>query len=408
MFDLVVIGGGPAGLFSAARAKELNPRLSILILEKMAQCGRKLLVSGGGQCNLTRDEESRELVKGYGDNGRFLGAAFSKLSPADTQAWFTLHGLPLTTREDRKVFPASFRANDVRNLLVDLCCALDISILYHSCAETVKHCDEIFQIRTTDGTCFSSKKLLIATGGMSCPGTGSTGDGYTLAKGMGHTIVPPRPALAAVKATSEPTESLEGVSLDMAMIYAKQGRWTGPLIFTRNGISGPVVLDNSRYLKSGETIRLCTMFRAGGKPATADLFAQELLQEAKRNPLRQVSTLLHQWTGLPKRLVQHHFKTMGIPDEKRGGDLSGQQALVLAQRFCSWPVKISFEGAFKTCMATAGGIALSEINPKTMMSQLVAGLYFAGEVIDIDGRCGGYNLQAAWSTANLAARDITS
>lgn len=408
VFDLVVIGGGPAGLFGAIRAKELNPRLSVIIMEKMDQCGRKLLVSGGGQCNLTRDEENRELIKGYGSQGRFLGTAFSARSPSDTYEWFTAHGLPLIVREDKKVFPASLRATDVRDLLVGLCEKLHIEIRYQTPVSSIKRIGEAtFQIEAALGQEILSRNILLATGGMNCPGTGSSGDGYALAKSLGHVIVPPHPALAAAKATNEILSAVEGVSLERVCVIAQDGRWTGPLLFTRNGVSGPVILDNSRNLRSGDSIRLCTVFRPDGKPMPAEIFSQILMQDAKRSPSKQIATMLHQLAGVPKRLVQYHLKTLGIPEDKRCADISNKQAAALAERFCAWRMSLSFEGAFKTCMATAGGVALSEIDSKTMMSKLVDGLYFAGEVIDIDGKCGGYNLQAAWSTADLVARAIS-
>lgn len=407
MFDLAVIGGGPAGLFGAIRTKELNPNLSVIILEKNEQCGRKLLASGGGQCNLTRKEETRELIKGYGEQGRFLGSAFSAFSPSDTYKWFTGHGLALLTRDDNKVFPASLDARDVRNLLVSLCNKLHIDILYQSSVSSINRMEGSFIVQTATGNQIVANDILLTTGGMSCPGTGSTGDGYMLAKSLGHTIVTPHPALAAAQVTNENLSPLEGIALEQASIITQKGTWKGPVLWTRNGLSGPVILDNSKYMSSGETITLCSVVKADGKPLPAEAFSQTIRQEAKRNPTKQIDTLLHQLTGVPKRLVQYHLGILKIPEATHGADISNKQADALAKRFCQWPITISFAGAFKTCMATAGGVSLSEIDAKTMMSKIIPGLYFAGEVIDVDGRCGGFNLQAAWSTAELAAKSIS-
>ncbi|MFA6688024.1 MAG: NAD(P)/FAD-dependent oxidoreductase [Sphaerochaetaceae bacterium] len=406
--DLVVVGGGPAGLFAAIRTKELNPGITVMVLEKMDRCGRKLLLTGAGQCNLTRAETSREMISGYGRQGRFLGTALATLSPQATCSWFETCGLPLTTRSDKKIFPASFRAMDVLDVLMGRCEALGIDIQYHTACMSIDTDGSAFSVGTSDGRSIVAHAVLIATGGMSCPGTGSTGDGYALAKTFGHRIIPPRPALASARVLNEDLADLEGVSLETVELSASHGRWKGPLVFTRNGISGPVVIDNSRDLATGETVRLRLVFRDEGKPMSREQFAAVLLRQAHSMPAKRIDTMLHLATGLPKRLVAHKMSMLRISQDIPCADMSGSLAAKIASGLCQWPLVVSFEGAFKTCMATAGGVSLEEIDSKTMMSTHAAGLYFAGETIDADGKSGGYNLQAAWSTAELAARSIAS
>ncbi len=405
MHDVIIIGGGPAGLFCACSIKESDTSADVLVLEKMDACGRKLLTTGGGQCNITRKANERQLIKGFGRHGKFLGHAIARLTPEATCAWFEQHGLPLTLRDDLKIFPASLDAHDVRDLLVSTCRNIGVVIRNNTPVQAVSYENGIFHVTTEHGV-FQSQKLVITTGGMSCPGTGSTGDGYAFAKSLGHTIVPVHPALAAAKVTNIDLSPLEGVSLDMVHIQSDAVSCSGPLLFTRNGVSGPVVLDNSNLLHESPNIKLCLLSKPNGKPLSKEACAIQLKQEAQAHPARNVLTMFHETTQLPQRLCTFLMQAAGLPTDLRTGSLSNAQALSLATMLCSWELSLSFAGAFRTCMATSGGISLDEIDPKTMQSLICPNLYVAGEVLDIDAMCGGYNLQGAWSTAATAAAAI--
>ncbi len=399
--DVVVVGAGPAGLFCAAR---LPADRSVVVLERMAEPGRKLLLAGSGQANLTHEGDVAAFLERFGEHGRFLRHALRSFSNAALAAWFAGHGVPLETRSDGKVFPVSRRADDVLEALRAACRENGVRIIPNARVRTVERDDDGFSVGVAGGG-WRAASVVLATGGASYPETGSTGDGYRLAHALGHTVVEPRPALAPVEPGPYTFADLSGVSVsDAGLRVVRDGRQVaagrGDLLFTHRGLSGPGVLDLSRDLRPGD--RLIVSFVAIPPPETLDERLVRLC--AERGPARLPTVLAP--LGLPERLLRRLIAETGLPEETTGArlDRNGRRRLVGVLGGLSFAVDRI--GGFSVAMTTAGGVALDEVNPKTMESRLVPNLFFAGEVLDIDGDTGGYNLQAAFSTGALAAATI--
>lgn len=397
--NTIIIGGGPAGLFAGIHLKKRE----VILLEKNSSPGRKLLISGSGRCNLTHAGNNHEFLRHYGDHHHFLKNALMNFTNADLQDYFSSIGLKLTSDKNGKVFPLSDDAGEVLHMLVDLCLKNRVRIIPNQAVRSIEKMGEVFHIITSQDS-YHCSNLLIATGGKSYPGTGSTGDGYTFAQMMGHTIIPPRPALTPVFIRDYPFAELAGVSLDETRISiyrnnkkVKEGK--GDIGFTHKGLSGPGILDLSRFMESQDTLKvnLC-----GQDP---DVFRKDYIETCASSGKIAIQTYLKKYP-LPKSLLKKILAQLQIDPEINMAMIDKKARTRLTEALCEYPFFIEKMGGFSMAMTTAGGVALEEINPKTMQSRLVKNLYFAGEVLDIDGDTGGYNLQAAFSTGFLAARAV--
>ncbi len=404
-YDVLVLGAGPAGLFTALKATE---KLSnVLILEKMPAAGRKLLLTGSGQCNFTNIRPIREFLNAYGDHGTFLKPALYHYTNQDIIAFFRQQGVEVeVVSENGKVFPQSRQSKDILKVLLSAC---------QKCSVEIRYRQKDIQLQPKPNHTFSvysaSKEYLahnvvIATGGKSYPGTGSTGDGYILAQSVGHSVAPPRPGLTPFFIKNFSLAELTGISFkDLRVTLWHNGKKlrssSGDLVLTHQGISGPVVHNLARFACSNDTVTLS--FVAGENSET---FKQECLSDMEKNGKLQVKTWLKKYQ-LPLALSH---KIMTLAEVKSDGvlaQLSRKKRLSLLHLLTDFPLEIEALGDFSIAMVTCGGVALEEVNPKTMESRLVKGLYFVGEVLDVDGDSGGYDLQAAWSTAALAAHAMT-
>lgn len=397
-YDLIVIGAGPAGLFGAARTGAGGGR--VLLLEKKKKPGRKLLVSGSGQCNITHAGNITEFFTRYGKNGRFLKPALRTFTNADLVAHVAKGGVPLTTEEGGKIFPASRKAQDVLDLLLAGCLEAGVTIRCGDPVVAVERREDGFSVRTSAGE-YRSVLLLIAAGGTSYPATGSTGDGYAFAASLGHTIAATAPALTPVTVRDHPFADLTGISLPGVTVSLfrdgkKIGDLRGDLLFTHQGLSGPVVLDLSRFIEPGD--RLVVSILPEG-------MRQEITAALTDGGSARVRSVLSRYP-VPDRLLKRIIDLSEIPPETTCAHLPKAARGRLLQHLTACTLTVDALGGYDAAMVTRGGVTLDEVNQKTMGSKCVDGLFFAGEVLDIDGDCGGFNLQAAFSTAALAAGAI--
>jgi hypothetical protein len=400
--DVVVIGAGPAGLFCAIHAAADGSR--VLLLEKNNRPGAKLLLAGSGQCNLTHDGDIREFVTHYGDHGKFVKPALMSFPNRDLVEFFREHGLVMMTEKNGKIFPQTRQSGDVLEVLLSECGKRGVTIRCSEPVTGVLQEAESFTIRT-DIAVYKAGAVVIATGGASYPQCGTTGDGYRLAASLGQAVTETAPALTPLLIRPFPFAALMGQSFEqMRFSVWRDGKkvadHTGDVLFTHLGLSGPGILDASRGVRPGDVVRLSFV-----GDLRREEFAADIAKRAAENPNWQVGTILAKYP-IPERLNRKLLKISGIPDDHKCAHFSAAQRASLVTNCTEFPLTVAALGDYKIAMVTRGGVALDSVNAKTMESKIVPGLFFAGEVLDIDGDTGGYNLQVAFSTGYLAAQGI--
>ncbi len=406
-YNLAVIGGGPAGMMAAGHAGELGS--SVVLLEKNDHLGIKLLITGKGRCNITNAEEDlKKLVNIYGPNGKFLYSALNKFSNKNVVDFFERRGLKTKVERGGRVFPVLDSANDVAGCLKKYLTDNNVEIRFNSSVEKIIiNSKTIEKIILKNGEKIMADNYLIATGGKSYPNTGSTGDAYKWLKNIGHTVVEPKPALTPVIVKGTIVKKLEGLSLkNVEISLYKQNKKIdsrfGEAIFTNNGISGPIILDMSKKISENKTKNL--KLKIDYKPALdypiLDKRIQRDFYEQKNKQFKNSLNKL-----LPKKLIPVIIELCGTNESKKANEITKIERKKLIKLLKEFELNIIGSVGFEKAIITSGGVDLKEVDPKTMKSKIIANLYFAGEILDIDGPTGGYNLQVAWSTGYLAGEN---
>jgi predicted Rossmann fold flavoprotein len=409
-YDLIIVGAGPSGLFCALNSMQKGKKL--LILEKKNSPGHKLLISGSGQCNITHDGNIQDFLDHYGDHGRFLRPALLGFTNRDLISFFEGLGLCISVREKgNKIFPKTKQARDVLNILIEQCNEKGVIIKCNQAVKSIARNEDGFLVGCKGGS-YRSRLLVIATGGRSYPATGSCGDGYRFAGILGHRIAEIGPALTPILIKDYPFTDLAGLSFpDMNISlyrHAKIREHSGDILFTHEGLSGPGILDLSRYIRAKDILKLS--FVPDGKRKALE---EWLVDKARLDGARSLLSVL---ADLPRfvpssvplypRLIKRMLEISGIATDLKMAQLTREMRSCLIDNLTGLSLVVSDLCGYNTAMVTRGGVDTMEVDPKTMQSRLVKGLYLVGEVLDVDGDTGGYNLQATFSTGMLAAGSI--
>jgi len=407
-YDAIVVGGGAAGLFAAIFAAERGRR--VLLLEKGRKAGVKILMSGGTRCNITHDCDNRGIVEAFGSNGRFLHSALAAFGPKDVLAFFHAEGVMTKVEDTGKIFPVSDRAVDVLDAILR---RLDRSRAKLALAEPALSVEKIAEggFRVSTGTRqLTCEHLLITTGGLSYPGCGTTGDGYGFARQFGHTVTATRPALVPLTVNAAWVPELKGITVPQAglKVFDPENKLLdarkGSMLFAHFGLTGPAPLDVSRAVSGHATPNRLSLemdFLPGESEAGFDEFLKvETLAQGKK----QLAGVMAE--RLPRRICDAMLAQADMPLDRKAAALSKVDRQKLAAMAKRMRVPLRGTLGFEKAEVTAGGVSLDEVDSRTMQSKLQPGLYFAGEVLDLDGWIGGYNFQSAWSTGHLAGRGI--
>lgn len=405
LYDVAIVGGGAAGLMAAAFAARQGA--NVCVIERNSALGRKLLKTGGGRCNLTHNAAVDELVRTFTDCGKFLRHALYTFSPDAVIQFFADHRLTCKIEKDGCVFPITDRAADICRILQDDARRHNVHYIYGRRVEAIEKQADAFALRTADQT-LAAKTVIIAAGGASWPQTGSDGDGFRFAAAVGHTIIPPRASVCPVVAAEVWIRDLQGVAIDHVVLRAKDRdkkiTALGAMIFTANGLGGPAAFDLSReitdtlYEKQGP-VEITVDFAPATDAVALDTL---LIEQCAANAKREMAAIL---TGILPRALAIKLTSLVEPSRTvLAGHVKKEQRRKLVELIKSLPLTITATAPLAQATVTRGGVALDEIDPKTMQSLKCPGLFFAGETLNADGPCGGYNLQIAWSTAALAAQ----
>ncbi len=406
VYDLIVIGSGAAGIISAIVAARDSK--SVLVLEKLSQIASKLKATGGGRCNLTNTLRNEDFMARFGRDGRFMQDALKEFDHKALVDFFTEIGVDTHAPDGFRVFPTSHSSVTIIKALQDEMDRLNVEV---KCGEKVSEIlydnSKLIGVKTENKT-FNSKNIVLATGGLGYPTLGAEGDGYTMACELGHKVTQLHPAMMPLKTKERwvsncRADTIAKVELRVDLKKHKKLRATGDLIFTKNGIRGPVVLDFAREVtplleKYGELPLLLNLT----KGMNEEQISQHLKKEISSNPHAEIVEIIS--TLLPHAISEELCKLADINPHAKNKEIEGKNRAKLIELLTWTPLTISGHDGFKMAMITRGGINLKEINPKTMQSKIIDGLYFCGEIMNLDGPCGGYNLQWSFSSGFLAGK----
>ena len=403
--DAVVIGGGAAGMLCSAAAAERG--LDVILLEPNKILGRKLRITGKGRCNVTNNCDIREFLNNIPGDGRFLHSALNRLSPHDTMELFEGLGVHLKTERGNRVFPVSDNANDVAGALQRYLNRAGVRVVHDSAKHILTEDNAVTGVETSGGI-IDCRAAVICTGGLSYPLTGSRGAGYKMAKELGHTVTPTRPSLVPLESDDDYCAEMQGFSLKNVTLSAYEDgkliyKELGEMLFTHFGVSGPLVLSASSHMRRFGEARY--ELRIDLKPGLDEKkLDARLLRDFEKYANRDFANSLGDLAG--KTMIPVLVRLSGIPAETKVNSITREQRHELLRLLKSFPVSIIGPRPIDEAIVTSGGVSTKEINPRTMQSKLVGGLYFTGEVMDLDAYTGGFNLQIAWSTAYVAANSI--
>jgi predicted Rossmann fold flavoprotein len=408
-FGVIVIGGGPAGMMAAGRAAERGKR--VLLLDANEILGRKLLISGKGRCNIANAGTIDDYLDNFGRTGPFLRNVFSRIFNAELRDFFEERGVPLTVERGRRLFPSSGRSKDILEALKRYLKEKGVKVVLKSNVEDIAVGGSgTKKVLVNGGAEYTAGSIAICTGGLSYPKTGSTGFGFKAAERLGHNVIRPEPALVPLVTESHMPKAWQGVSLrnvEAAVISEgkKKDKRFGELLFTHFGLSGPIILDlsSSVYSLLKEKRDVCISINL--KPAlNKSKLDERLVREFSRHSAKTLKNVLKGL--LPLKRIDGFIKLCGLDPELRANQVTKAQRQCLVERLAGLTLKIKGARPIEEAIVTKGGVDTKEIDPKTMESKLVKGLFFAGEVIDVDAKTGGYNMQAAFSTGYVCGDNL--
>ncbi len=401
--DVIVIGGGPAGMYAAITAAQRGSK--VLLLEANDRLGKKLLITGKGRCNVTNNCGAQEVLQNIPRNGRFLYSALESCPPAQVMDFFETNGCPLKTERGNRVFPVTDKSQSILDCLKAVMHKHKVTVQTAKVSEILAEDGKVTGVKTKSGT-ISAKKVILATGGVSYPTTGSTGDGYRMAEQLGHTVTSIEGSLVPLETAGNICQQMQGLSLrnvGVKLLNAKGKvlyKDFGELLFTHFGVSGPTVLSASAHLKGDGCKLLLDLKPALDENKLNDRILRDLDTYKNRTMENALTDLL------PRSMIPVVLEMLSIPADLQANSLTKQQRRSLVELLKAFPVEITGKRPVTEAIITSGGVKVSEIDPKTMESKLIRGLYFAGEIIDCDAYTGGFNLQIAWATAYAAGTAV--
>ena len=409
---VIVIGGGASGMMAAITAAENGAE--VILLEKNDRLGKKILITGKGRCNVTTDKDTDEIIRSFVHNGKFLYTALSSFSNQQVKYFFEEAGVPLKVERGERVFPVSDQSKDIVNALRRKMQEAGVDVWLNATVKEVLVEDgRVSGVQLVNGQKLLADHVIVATGGASYPGTGTTGDGYHFARKTGHTVVNLRPSLIPLECAEGYVKALQGLSLKNVnfTIETSQGKKLiqdfGEMLFTHFGISGPIVLSCSYkavdyWQKNKEPLTGIIDFKPALSPEKLDA---RILRDIEEQKNKQLKNALH---GLmPSKLIPVFIQKSGISPDKAMHQITREERQKMVELLKNFRFTITKARPIEEAIVTAGGVSVKQVSPKTMESKLVPGLYFTGEVLDIDGMTGGFNLQAAFSTGYLAGTACT-